>query len=113
MTAVYGIRGSKIKFTPVPRFPSVSYDLAMIVAEEVTGEQIIKTIKKSANSLLKDIEIFDIYRGTGIPEGSKSVAVKVTYQSDEKTLAEQDIREVHQGIINALRSKLNASLRDS
>ena len=113
MTAIYGIRGSKIKFTPVPRFPSVSYDLAMIVSEEVTGEQIVKTIKKSGNNLLKDIEIFDIYRGTGIPEGCKSVAVKVTYQSDEKTLAEQDIRDVHQGIINALRSKLNASLRDS
>ena len=109
----YGIRNVKIKFTPVPRYPAVSYDLAMVVEEEVTGEQIVKTIKKTGSSLLRDVQIFDIYRGGNIPEGSKSVAVKVTYQSDDKTLSEDDIRDVHQGIIAALKNNLHAALRDS
>ena len=113
MTAIYGIRNVKIKFTPVPRYPAVSYDLAMVVEEEVTGEQIVKTIKKTGSSLLRDVQIFDIYRGGNIPEGSKSVAVKVTYQSDDKTLSEDDIRDVHQGIIAALKNNLKAVLRDS
>ena len=113
LTAIYGIRNVKIKFTPVPRYPAVSYDLAMVVDEEVTGEQIVKTIKKTGSSLLRDVQIFDIYRGGNIPAGSKSVAVKVTYQSDEKTLSEDDIRDVHQGIIVALKNNLHAVLRDS
>ena len=113
MTAIYGIRNVKIKFTPVPRYPAVSYDLAMVVDEEVTGEQIVKTIKKTGSSLLRDVQIFDIYRGGSIAEGSKSVAVKVTYQSDDRTLSEDDIRDVHQGIIAALKNNLHAVLRDS
>lgn len=113
MTAIYGIRNVKIKFTPVPRYPAVSYDLAMVVDEEVTGEQIVKTIKKTGSSLLRDVQIFDIYRGGNIVEGSKSVAVKVTYQSDDRTLSEDDIRDVHQGIIAALKNNLHAVLRDS
>lgn len=113
LEAVYAIRNTKIKFTPIPRYPAVSYDLAMIVYEEVTGEQIIKTIKKAGNSLLRDVTIFDIYRGENIGAGNKSVAVSVTYQSDEKTLAEDDIREVHQSIIARLKNNLKAILRDS
>ena len=113
LEAVYAIRNTKIKFTPIPRYPAVSYDLAMIVYEDVTGEQIVKTIKKAGNSLLRDVTIFDIYRGENIGVGNKSVAVSVTYQSDEKTLAEDDIREVHQSIIARLKNNLKAILRDS
>ena len=113
LSALFAAKPAKVRFTSVARYPAVSYDLAMIVSEDVTAEQIVKVIKKAGGKLLKETEIFDVYRGANIPDGQKSVAVKVVYQSAEKTLSEDDIMPHHTEIISQLRKALGATLRDS
>ena len=113
LTAIYEEKAGKIRFTPVNRYPAVTYDLAFICDESVSGQQIVQTVKKAAGRLLKDVEIFDIYRGSNIPEGKKSVAINIVYQSAEKTLAESDINPVHSEVIRQLTGKLHVNMRDS
>ena len=113
LSALFAEKPARIKFTPIAKYPSVSYDLAMVVNEEVTAEQITSTIKKAAGKLLKEVNIFDVYRGANIPSGQKSVAVEVVYQSADKTLSEEDIKPLQQEIIAQLRKQRGAVLRDS
>jgi phenylalanyl-tRNA synthetase beta chain len=62
--------------------------------------------------LLDIVEIFDVYRGNGVEEGYKSIAVSISYRSNEKTLSENDITPIHKQVINQLSDKLNAVLRE-
>jgi len=113
LTDIYDQHPGKIKFNTVNKFPAVKYDLAMIVDDEVSANDIIMTIKKAGGTLLSSVSIFDVYKGSNIPEGKKSIAVSIEYQSNEKTLTENDIMPTHSGIIDALNVKLHASLRDN
>ena len=112
LSAVLDKKKGKVRFTAINRYPAITYDLALVVKEEVSGNDIVNTIKKAGNNLLKNVEIFDIYRGSNIEEGYKSVAVNIVYQSAEKTLKESDIADIHNEVIKQLRSKLDARLRD-
>ncbi|MGI6581337.1 MAG: phenylalanine--tRNA ligase subunit beta [Erysipelotrichaceae bacterium] len=112
LDAVFAEKPSKIKFEKIARYPAVNYDLALVVEEKVTAEQIISTIKKAGGSLLDLIEIFDVYRGKGIEKGYKSVAVSISYRSSDKTLSENDIIPIHKQVLEQLSDKLDAVLRD-
>ena len=91
LSSVLDKKKGKIRFTAINRYPAITYDLALVVKEEVSGNDIVNTIKKAGNNLLKNVEIFDIYRGNNIEDGYKSVAVNIVYQSAEKTLKESDV----------------------
>jgi len=111
LTGIFAEKAGKVKFAAINKYPAVFYDLALVVKEEVTAEQIVSTIKKAGSSLLKSVEIFDVYRGVGVEAGYKSVAVSVVYQANDKTLSETDIMPVHSQVLDQLSRKLNASLR--
>jgi phenylalanyl-tRNA synthetase beta chain len=113
LTAIYAEKPAKVHFAPIPKYPAVSYDLAMIVDQDVTAAQITEVIRKAGGSLLKQVTVFDVYQGLGIPAGKKSVAVTLSWQSQEKTLAEGDIAPLQQAVIDQLGSKLGAVLRAS
>ena len=112
LKAIFQEKGAKVKFSTINKYPSVSYDLALVVKEDVTASQIVDTVKKSAGTLLSSVEIFDIYRGSNIDKGYKSVAVNIVYRSSEKTLTEKDISPVHSKVIDSLSRNLDAILRD-
>ena len=112
LKAIFQEKGAKVKFSTINKYPSVSYDLALVVKEDVTASQIVDTVKKSAGTLLNSVEIFDIYRGSNIDKGYKSVAVNIVYRSSEKTLTEKDISPVHSKVIDSLSRNLDAILRD-
>ncbi|MDO4377602.1 MAG: phenylalanine--tRNA ligase subunit beta [Erysipelotrichia bacterium] len=109
---IFNEKPAKVKFVPINKYPSVKYDLALLVEEKITAEQIINTVKKAAGNLLSNVEIFDIYRGKGIMSGYKSVAISVIYRSNEKTLTEKDIAPVHSKVLDSLSRNLNATLRE-
>ncbi|MBR0137402.1 MAG: phenylalanine--tRNA ligase subunit beta [Erysipelotrichaceae bacterium] len=113
LTAVLANKTGKVRFEQVNRFPDVSYDIALLVDDSTSAEQITSVIKKAGGNLLKKVEIFDVYKGANIPEGKKSMAISVTYQSNEKTLSESDIAPAHKEILSQLSGKLNAVLRES
>jgi phenylalanyl-tRNA synthetase beta chain len=112
LSAILERKKGKIRFTTINRYPAISYDLALVVREEVSGADIVNTIKKAGGSLLKNVEIFDVYRGSNIEEGYKSVAVAIDYQSAEKTLKESDVADIHADVLRQLSNKLQARLRD-
>lgn len=93
------------------RFPDSTRDIAMLVSAEVPAESIIECAKSIKSPDVERIEIFDLYCGSGIPEGFKSIAIRIGYRSNEKTLTEEEIGNIHKKIIDNLVNKLKVSVR--
>ena len=98
-------------YTPLPKYPTVSRDLALICEEAVTVAQVEDVITASAGKLLRKIQLFDIYRGVGVPEGKKSMAFSLELRADDRTLTDADSEGVVNKVLAALKEKLDASLR--
>ena len=98
-------------YTPLPKYPTVSRDLALVCGESVTVAQAEEVITAAAGKLLRDVKLFDIYRGAGVPQGKKSMAFSLELRSDERTLTDTDSEAVVSRILAALKEKLDASLR--
>ena len=98
-------------YVPLPKYPAVSRDLALVCDEEVTVAQAEKIIADAAGKLLRDVKLFDIYRGVGVPAGKKSMAFSLELRADDRTLTDADSEAVTDKILAALAEKLNATLR--
>ena len=98
-------------YVPLPKYPAVSRDLALVCDEEVTVAQAEKIIADAAGKLLRDVKLFDIYRGVGVPAGKKSMAFSLELRADDRTLTDADSEAVTEKILAALAEKLNATLR--
>ena len=98
-------------YTPLPKYPSVSRDLAIVCDEEVTVAQAEDVITAAAGKLLREIRLFDIYRGIGVPAGRKSMAFSLVLRADDRTLTDTDSEAVVTKVLSALAEKLNAVLR--
>jgi phenylalanyl-tRNA synthetase beta chain len=96
---------------PISRYPGVSEDLAVVVDESVTAEQVRQAILKTGGQLLAGLELFDIYRGDQIPAGKKSLAFSLHFLSVNKTLTDGEVRFHHQRIVKQLEKDLGARLR--
>jgi len=96
---------------PVPAYPPVLEDLAVVVDEGIPAERVIELIKLGAGSIVTNITLFDVYRGEQIGEGKKSLAYSLTYQSADKTLTDKDVAQVRGRIIHRLQQDLGARLR--
>ena len=98
-------------YTPLQRFPSAERDLAVIVSEEVTAAELETAILQAGGDLLADCHLFDVYRGDQVPEGKKSVAYALVYQSRERTLTDEEINTRHGDIKEKLAERFAAELR--
>ena len=98
-------------YTPLPKYPTVSRDLALVCGESVTVAQAEEVITAAAGKLLRDVKLFDIYRGAGVPQGKKSMAFSLELWADDRTLTDTDSEAVVSRILAALKEKLDASLR--
>jgi phenylalanyl-tRNA synthetase beta chain len=96
----------------VSRFPANRRDIAVIVKEEVDAKKVLQLIEKVGGNYLVDLNLFDVYQGTGIEPGYKSLAIAMTLQDCERTLEEKDISEVVDRVVNTLEKELDASLRN-
>ncbi len=100
------------QFVPLSRFPSVRWDLAIVVGEEVAVGDLLSTLEGAGEPLVEKVELFDIYRGTPIDEGEKSVALAVTYRSGERTLDDITVDKVHKKLTKLVLDKFQGKLRD-
>jgi phenylalanyl-tRNA synthetase beta chain len=99
------------KFQSLSRFPDVCRDSALLVDNEVSAEQVFAVIDQARGRFVEDFTLFDTYRGPGIADDKKSLAIRVRYRSSDKTLTEEEITAGHERIIKALRKKLGAEIR--
>ena len=98
-------------YRDIPKVPSVSRDVAFIVGTKIEGEKILSLALKQKEELLENIGIFDVYVGKGIPEGSKSIAVRFTYRSSSRTLTDSEVNEVHNRIVGSIIDSTGALIR--
>ena len=98
------------EYQPIPRFPSVTRDLALVVEEQVSyrrAEEIIQSFP-----LVTEITLFDLYRGKQIPKGKKSFAIRIIYQSPKHTLTDEEVDQTQEQMLARLHLELGATLRD-
>lgn len=99
------------KYIPLPKFPAVTRDLAVLVDEEILVQDIEEIIKKQGGKILESVKLFDVYQGKQIPEGKKSIAYALIYRGENKTLTDNEVNKVHDKIVKTLEFKLGAELR--
>ncbi len=99
------------KYKPLPKYPSVERDIAIVVSEEISAGQIEEIIRNKGGKLIEEVNLFDIYKGSQIEEGYKSIAFNIVYRSDEKTLTDKDVAKIHNKILNSLANQVGAVLR--
>ena len=98
-------------YVPLPKYPAVTRDLAILCREEVTVGEAEAVITQAAGKLLRNIRLFDVYRGTGVPEGKKSLAFSLELRADDRTLTDTDSETVTKNVLEALENQLGAVLR--
>ena len=110
-TKLFACRLPDATYTPLPKYPAVSRDLALVCSEEITVAQAEDVITAAAGKLLRSVKLFDIYRGVGVPEGKKSMAFSLELRADDRTLTDTDSEAVTAKVLQALQEKLGAILR--
>ncbi len=109
--ALLEAQGPGAEYHPLPRFPAVSRDIAVVCREEVTVGELEACIRKAGGRLLRDVVLFDIYRGQGVAEGSKSVAFSMTLRADDRSITAAEADGEVRDILTALEQELGATLR--
>lgn len=113
LSLLKSIRTSKMKYKEISKYPSISKDVAFLLRDDITSEEVIKAIKKAGGRLLTKIEVFDLYKGIGTPENMKSLAFKLYFEDPNKTLTLDEVMPIFEKIITEIEKKYNASVRSS
>ena len=110
MEKVFELKRKRLKYQPIPKYPSVDRDLALVVGNDVPVRDLIDTIKQSCK-LCESVELFDVYRGEQIGENEKSVALSLKFRNNDKTLSDEDVEPQIKRALRALGERFNARLR--
>ena len=110
-TALLSLQLPEKTYTPLPKYPAVTRDIAVVCDEAVTVAALSDCIRAAGGKLLRSVELFDIYRGKGIASGSKSAAFRLTLRADDRTLTDADSDGVVSAVLAALEKELSAKLR--
>ncbi len=98
-------------FKPLPQFPSIRRDVAMLVPEATTHDVVLQTVKQTKPANLEAVELFDVFRGKNVPTGQKSLAYAFTYRAADKTLTDAEVNAAHDQVVEQFRQKLAAVIR--
>ncbi len=110
-TSLLALRLPEPTYVPLPKYPAVSRDLSLVCDENIPVADVENIIEKAAGKLLKNIRLFDIYRGTGVPEGKKSLAFSLELRAEDRTLTDTDSEQVVSKILESLKETIGAILR--
>jgi len=109
--ALYRLGQMRFESKPVPAYPPVIEDLAVIVSEGTPSIEVVETIHKAGGFLLQCVELFDIFRGEQAGIGNKSLAYRLTWQAPDRTLNDSEVGKLRQRVIQTLEKKLKAKVR--
>ena len=110
LSVLFATKSKNIKFEPISAYPQSSRDYAFIIDDSINYIDIKNEVKK-CSSLIKEVSIFDIYKGKNLAQNEKSIALTVVFESNDHTLKDNEIDEVHNKIVETLNKKFNVSLR--
>ena len=109
--ALFASRGAEPEYTPLPKFPAVTRDIAVLVDKSITVGALEVGIQRAAKGLLKDVSLFDIYEGANLPEGKKSVAFNLVLRADDRSLTAQEADDEVKIVLESLEKAFGAVLR--
>lgn len=98
-------------YKPLPKYPAVTRDLAMLIGEDIPVKEIENVIVKAGHELVESIKLFDVYKGKQVPDGLKSIAYSIVYRAENRTLKDEEVNKVHENIVKVIENKFGAQLR--
>ena len=110
LDALLNAETKEIQYTAIPRFPSITRDIALVVDKDVVAGEMSAIIKEAGGKLLKEVHLFDLYEGERMEEGKKSLAFSLKYFDPEKTLTDEEVTKAHGKVLFAVEEK-GATLR--
>lgn len=108
---VESLAKTKISYVPLPKYPSSSRDVAVLVDEDIPAGSMEREILVAGGEILESVKLFDVYRGKQVDEGKKSLAFNLIYRDSEKTLTDKEVDAAHEKVVLALKDKFSAILR--
>ena len=105
-------RNAAKSLKPLPAFPSIRRDVAMLVSEAITHEAVLQTVKQARPANLESVELFDVFRGQHVPAGQKSVAYAFTYRNADRTLTDAEVNAAHEKLVQQFKQALEAVVRE-
>lgn len=112
LDAVLARRNAAKSYKPLPAFPAIRRDVAMVLPEATTHDAVVNVVRKAKPQHLENVELFDVFRGSHIPTGQKSVAYAFTYRHAERTLTDQEVNLEHEKLVAQIRQALPAVVRE-
>ncbi|MCR4434546.1 MAG: phenylalanine--tRNA ligase subunit beta [Clostridiales bacterium] len=100
------------QYKPLPKFPAVSRDIAMLVRDGILVKQIESVIREKGGEIVEAVKLFDVYKGKQVPEGMKSVAYSITFRTRERTLTDEEVNRAVHEILEGLKNNFGAQLRE-
>jgi phenylalanyl-tRNA synthetase beta chain len=110
LTALLDSEERPVQYKPLPRYPSVVRDVTLIVSREMSFDELVQAIDAERIADYSEAKFVGTYEGKNIPEGKRSITVRIEYRSDERTLRDEEVEERHRKLINSLVKKFNAEL---
>jgi phenylalanyl-tRNA synthetase beta chain len=101
----------KISYAPIPRYPHIDRDIALIVDEDLPAARIVEAIKAFPATLIEDISIFDCFKGKNIPDGKKSLAFSVRFRAKDRTLTDSEIEDLYRNLVRHITEKTGCTIR--
>lgn len=98
-------------FEDLLTFPAVEHDLALVVDRDVAADEVVRAVRAAGGGLLRSVSVFDVFEGAQVGEGKKSLALRLSFRSPERTLAEAEVNEARAGMLEALHTAMGAELR--
>lgn len=111
LDVLYSYANTEKKYSPLPKYPAVTRDMALIVDDNILVQEIEDVIIKQGGNMLERVQLFDVYKGKQVPDGKKSIAYSLIYRLENKTLTDAEVNKVHEKILRSLEYKLGAQLR--
>ncbi|MCG2831241.1 MAG: phenylalanine--tRNA ligase subunit beta [Desulfobacteraceae bacterium] len=99
-----------IRSKPIPKFPSISRDITVIIDKDLESSKLLEIIKELGEELIENFYLFDVFEGDTIPQNKKSISLRITYRSKHKTLEDNEVNYIHKNITDRLLKKFDASL---
>lgn len=106
------LSGSPVVYRPLPRFPGVERDLAVLVRLDVPAAELVDVIRREGGGILRDVRVFDVYQGEQVAEGYRSIAFSLYFQAGDRTLTDDEVNEKVAAITRALEQEQGATLRE-
>jgi len=111
LNGLFAVSGRPKVYSPLPKFPGIERDLAIVIRQETCAGDIIKTIRDKGGELLRSVSLFDLYRGEQVPKGCQSMAFTLKFQAEDRTLTDAEVNEITIAIAGELTDRFGAVLR--